>query len=229
MKSDNEIREHVLEEIRWDPQLRKIAPRLDVKVENEVVTLSGTVDHYFQRVAAENATQRVAGVKVVAMDIEVKGRETSEFYADPQIAEAVRNALTWHSGVNEDLIDIKVDDGWVYLEGVAHWDYERKAAERAVENIKGVKGIINNVKVKPITTDARIVKREIAAAFHRSATIDSSNIVVNVEDTIVELSGKVSSWPERKLAEEVAFSMPGITEVRNNLEIHREILSDRWH
>ena len=229
MKSDNEIREHVLEEIRWDPQLRKIAPRLNVKVENEVVTLSGTVDHYFQRVAAENAAQRVAGVKVVAMDIEVRGRETSESYADPQIAEAVRNALTWHSGVNEDLIDIKVDDGWVYLEGVSHWDYERKAAERAVENIKGVKGIINNVKVKPITTDARIVKREIAAAFHRNATIDSSNIVVNVEDTIVELSGKVRSWPERKLAEEVAFSMPGITEVRNNLEIHREILSDRWH
>lgn len=226
MKTDFEIREDVLEEIRWDPKLTKLAPQIGVSVKNQVVTLSGVVDHYYQRVAAENAAQRVGGVKVVAMDIEVKGADTSDSTSDAGIAEAIQSALTWHSGVNEDLIDIKVDNGWVYLEGRAHWDYERKAAERAIENIKGVKGIINRIAVHPITTEAREIKKQIGAAFHRSASIDASNISVKVEGTTVELTGKVGSLAERKQAEAVAFSMPGITAVENKLQIRSELVSD---
>jgi len=219
MKSDLKIWEDVIEEIRWDPQLTKVAPQIGVAVKDEVVTLSGMVDYYSQRIAAENAAQRVAGVKVVAVDIDVQGHLPSESTSDPTIGEAIRNALTWHSGVNEDLIDIKVDNGWVYLEGTVHWDYERKAAERAIENIKGVKGIINKVTIKTKNTDARDVKKHISAAFHRSATVDAGNISVSVLNNTVVLAGKVRSWVEKKQAEDVALSMPGVTDVRNNLEI----------
>lgn len=226
MKSDIQIREDVLEEIRWDPQLTKIAPQIGVSVKDEVVTLSGAVDYYYQRLAAENAAQRISGVKVVAMDIEVKGTETPDAPTDSNIATAIRNALTWHSGVNEDLVDIKVDNGWVYLNGTVQWDYERKAAERTIENLKGVKGIINQIKIKPGDVEPRDVKKKINAAFHRSAAIDAANVLVSMKGQTVELTGKVRSWAERKQAEEVALSMPGITEVKNRLEIDAEILAD---
>ena len=225
MKSDVEIREDVLEEMRWDPLLTKIASQIGVSVKDEVVTLSGMVDYDYQRLAAENAAQRVSRVKIVAIDIDVKGRETSDALTDSNIATAIRDALSWHSGVNEDLIDIKVDNGWVYLEGTVQWDYERKAAERAIENLKGVKGIINKIKIKPAGTESRDIKKKINAAFHRSAAIDAANISVVVRGQQVELTGRVRSWAERKQAEDVALSMPGITEVKNRLEIDSEILT----
>ena len=225
MKSDMQIREDVIEEIRWDPQLAGIASQIGVTVKDEVVTLSGMVDYYHQRIAAENAAQRIAGVKVMAVDIDVKGAETSDAFTDSAIATAIRNALTWHSGINEDLIDIKVDNGWVYLDGTAKWDYERKAAERAIENLKGVKGIINRIKITPKNVDSRDIKKKISAAFHRTATIDAANISVVVRGQEVELSGRVGSWSERKQAEDVAFAMPGITHVNNRLEIDSEILA----
>ena len=223
MKTDDEIRKDVIEEIRWDPQLTNIAPQIGVTVKNEVVTLLGVVDYYAQKVAAENAAQRVNGVKVVATDIEVKGTDESQFKTDAQIGEAIRNALTWHSAVNEDLIDIKVDDGWVYLEGIVDWDYERKAAETAVENIMGVKGVFNKIKIKNIPVAPKDVKKKITAAFHRHASMDSANISVGVSGGTVTLTGKVRTWQERNDAEHVAWSMPGVTEVNNNLVIDSEI------
>ncbi|MFZ6013212.1 MAG: BON domain-containing protein, partial [Bacteroidota bacterium] len=159
------------------------------------------------------------------VDLEVKGAETSEALTDSNIASAIRNALTWHSGVNEDRIDIKVDNGWVYLAGMAQWDYERKAAERAIENLKGVKGIINKIKIAPRGVEPRDIKKKINAAFHRNATIDAGNIAVAVRGKEVELTGTVKSWAERKQAEDVALSMPGITGVINRLEIDSEILA----
>lgn len=223
MKTDDEIRKDVMEEIRWDPQLTNIAPQIGVTVKNEVVTLSGIVNYYAQKVAAESAAQRVKGAKVVATDIEVKGVDESQFKTDAQIGEAIRNALTWHSAVNEDLIHIKVDDGWVYLEGEVDWDYERKAAETAVENIVGVKGVFNKIKIKNLPVEPKEVKKKITAAFHRHASMDSANILVGVSGGTVTLTGKVRTWPERKDAEHVAWSMPGVTEVINNLTIDSEI------
>jgi len=226
MKSDVEIRENVLEEIRWDPQLTNIASRIGVAVKDEVVTLSGVVDNYYERVAAERAAQRVAGVKVVAMDIEVQGRAVPDLKTDTAIAEAVRDALTWHSAVNEDLIDIKVDNGRVYLDGTVHWDYERKAAEKAVENIKGVKSVINRVRIKTRVVDPVDIKKQIGAAFHRRATVDSSEISVDVTGSTVKLTGVVRSFAEKKDAEKVALSMPGVTDVDNQLEINTAILAE---
>lgn len=224
MKSDIEIREDVVEEIRWDPQLTRIAPQIGVAVKDEVVTLSGTVDFYFQRLAAENAAQRVAGVKVVAVDLEVKGAGSDEM-SDTRIAEAVRNALIWHSAVNEDMINIKVDNGWVYLEGTVHWDYERKAAEKAVENILGVKGVINKVSIKTQVVAPLEIKNAIRSAFQRNAVIDASGISVDVSESTVKLTGRVRSWAEKNDAELIAGSMPGITLVDNRLEVGAGVIA----
>jgi osmotically-inducible protein OsmY len=223
MKSDDEIRKNVIEEIQGDPQLSKIAPQIGVITKDEVVTLSGSVDYYGQKLAAEKAAKRVKDVKVVAMDIEVKSDGLSIVMTDSRIAEAVRDALMWHSAVNEDMINIKVEEGWIYLEGTVNWEYERKAAERAVENIRGVKGVINSVKIKVTNVDASEIKKRIKAAFQRHATVDAANIQVNSAAGKVTLSGTVRSWTERKDAEDVVWSVPGITEIENNLEIGHEI------
>jgi osmotically-inducible protein OsmY len=226
MKSDIELREDVIEEIRWDPQLTGIAPQIGVTVKDEVVTLSGVVGHYYQRLAAEKAAQRVSGVKVVALDIEVKGIVTHETKSDSEIAGAVRNALTWHSAVNEDLINIKVDGGWIFLDGTVRWEYERSAAEKAVEHLVGVKGVVNRVRIKTQVVDPAEIRRGIRAAFHRHASVDSSNISVEVTGSSVKLTGKVRSWAEKKDAEDVSRSMPGIGEVDNQLEISTEVFAD---
>lgn len=222
MKPDDEIRKNVLDEIQWDAQLTKIAPQIGVTAKNEVVTLSGNVDHYSQKLAAEKAAKRVKDVKVVAMDIQVKGAGHLDEITDAKIAEAVRNALVWHSAVNEDAINIKVEDGWIYLEGLVDWEYERKAAQRAVENLRGVKGVINQVRIKEKKVQAAEVKKKIRAAFHRHATVDSADIKVLTKDGKVTLSGKVRSWTEWKDAENVVWSMPGVSEVENKLEIEHE-------
>lgn len=223
MKSDEEIRKNVMEEIKSDPQLIDIAPQIGVMVKSEVVTLSGSVDYYGQKLAAEKAAKRVKDVKVVAMDIEVKGASTADAITDSKIADAVRAALTWHSAINEDMINIKVEEGWIYLEGEVAWEYERKAAEKAVENIRGVKGVINSVKIKFKKVEASEIKKKIKAAFHRHATVDASNIQVICVEGKVKLVGTARSWPEMKDAEDVAWSMPGVTEVENALEIEHDV------
>lgn len=223
MRADEEIRKNVIEEIQCDPQLTKIAPQIGVTVKNEVVTLSGTVDYYGEKLAAEKAAKRVKAVKVVAMDVEIKSAGASDALTDPRIAEAVRHALTWHSAVNEDMINIKVEDGWVYLEGTVDWEYERQAAGKAIENIRGVKGVVNSVRIKEKNVEANEIKKKIKAAFHRHATVDSGNILVSSTGSKVKLSGTVRSWTERKDAEDVAWSMPGVTEVDNELIIEHVI------
>lgn len=223
MRADEEIRKNVIEEIQCDPQLTKIAPQIGVTVKNEVVTLSGTVDYYGEKLAAEKAVKRVKAVKVVAMDVEVKSAGASDALTDPAIADAVRNALTWHSAVNEDMINIKVEDGWVYLEGTVNCEYERKAAGKAIKNIRGVKGVVNSVRIKEKNVEANEIKKKIKAVFHRHATIDSANILVSSTGSKVKLSGAVRSWAERKAAEDVAWSMPGVTDVENELIIEHVI------
>lgn len=223
MRTDDEIRKDVIEEIRWDPQLADIAPQIGVTVKEEVVTLSGIVNHYQQKLAAEKAAQRVKGVKVIAVDIEVGGVKPSAERTDAQIGEAIRNALAWNSAVKEDQIEITVDNGWVELDGAVSWDYERKAAEQAIEKILGVKGVVNKVKIKSKEIDPGEIKTRIGNAFHRHATVDADNISVEIHKDIVTLKGKVSSWAEREDAEDVAWAMPGVTQVINNLVIDTQV------
>ena len=222
MASDEQIRKHVIEEIRLDPQLSKIAPQIGITVKDEVVTLTGTVESYYQKLAAGKAAHRVKDVKVVAMDIEVRSSGKHGTVNDSEIAEAIRNALTWHSAVNEDVVNIKVENGWVYLEGMVDWEYERSAAEKSIEHVRGIKGVINRVKIKQRDIDSGEVKKKIKAAFQRNATVDSEGIDVETIGNKVILSGTVRSWTERNDAEDVVWLMLGVTEVENRLEIEHE-------
>jgi osmotically-inducible protein OsmY len=222
MKTNEELRKDVMEEIKWDPELRAIATEIGVASKDGVITLSGTVDTYWKKIAAEKAAQRVLGVKVVASDVEVKiggiGKRT-----DTEIAEAVRNALRWNSAVNEDHIEVKVDDGWVYLDGSVDYEFEKKYARECVEDLVAVRGVTNRISVKISSIDAKDIQHKISAAYHRSATVDSSSIRIETSGDKVTLRGKVRSWAEKKEAEDIAWAAPGVMSVDNKIDIDIDV------
>lgn len=219
MKTDLEIQQDVINELKWKPLLN--ASEIGVAVKNGVVTLSGTVDTYSKKNEAEAAAKNVLGVKAVAQEIEVKissiGKKT-----DGEIAEAVLNALKWDTSVPNEKIKVKVENGWVTLEGEVLWDYQRTAAKDATKNLTGVRGINNLIAVKP-SAIAKDIKENISAAFLRSATLDSQKIQVEIHGNKVILSGKVRAWAEREEAANVAWNAPGITSVENKIAIDTEV------
>jgi len=215
MKSDSEIQKDVMEELRWEPLLN--ASEIGVAVKGGIVTLSGTVNTYSKKLAAEEAAKKVSGVKAVAEDIGVKiamqGKKT-----DTEIAEAVLYALKWNTSVPDEKIKVKVEDGWVTLEGEVEWEYQRNAAKNAVNNLSSVIGVLNNVKIVP-TLKTVDVKSKIAAAFQRSATIDAERITITAEGSKIILTGKVRSYAEIRDAENAAWLAPGVNRVENKLVI----------
>jgi len=218
MKTNEELRKDVMDEIKWDPELRNVATEIGVAAKDGVITLSGVVDTYWKKLSAEKAAQRVLGVRVVACDIEVKfgsfGKKT-----DTEIAEAIRNALRWNSAVTEDEIEVKVDDGWVYLEGKVGFQYEKRYAQDCVEDLVAVKGVTNNILISAKPIDTKDIQRKIVAAYHRSATIDSSTIKIDALGTKVTLHGTVRSMAEKKEAERVAWATSGVLSVDNKIAI----------
>ena len=188
-----------------------------------IVTLSGTVNTYSKNLAAEEAAKSVMGVKAVAIDIEVKiallGKKT-----DADIAEAVISALKWHTSVPDEKIKVKVENGWVTLDGQLEWEYQRIAAKNAVNNLTSVAGVTNNIKIVS-TIKATDVKNKIAAAFQRSATVDAERIKILAEGSKVILTGKVRSYVEKRDAENAAWLAPGVDTVENKLEIDTEVFA----
>jgi len=215
MQTDSDIQKNVMEELKWEPFLK--ASEIGVAVKNGIVTLSGTVDMYSKKMSAEKAAKRVAGVKAVAEEIQVKLSSGTK-KNDTEIAEAVLNALKWHSAVQEDKIKVKVENGWVTLDGEAEWEFQRRSAKTSVENLLGVAGITNNIKIKP-SLSAADIKNKITSAFHRSATVDSGKVDVTVTGSKVVLSGNVRSYSEKKDAEDAAWLAPGVISVENNLDV----------
>lgn len=219
MKTDAEIQKDVMAELSWTPLLN--ASEIGVAVKDGIVTLSGTVNTFAKKIAAEDAAQRVSGVKAVAEDLVVKlfsfGKKT-----DTEIAEAVLNALKWNSSLDENKIKIKVEDAWVTLEGEAEWEFQRNVARKAVENLNGVVGISNNIKLKhPVT--AFDVRNKISAALHRSATVDAEKIKLQVDGRKVILTGTVRSYAEKRDAANAAWAAPGVDRVENNIEIDTDV------
>jgi osmotically-inducible protein OsmY len=214
MLADTRIRDDVLEELDFEPSIE--ATGIGVAVKDGVVTLSGHVPSYAQKIGAELAAQRVKGVKAVAMDIEVRLAGDAK-RADDEIAERAVNILRWSAGIGE-RVKAVVESGWVKLSGEVEYYYQKQAAERAIRQLSGVIGVSNliNVKAGVRPTD---VKERISKAFQRSAELDSAGITVNVSGSAVTLSGRVKAWHERKLAEDAAWAIPGVTAVHDNLTI----------
>ena len=215
MRADSQIQKDVMDELKWSPYLN--SSEIGVAVKNGIVTLSGITDTYSKKLAAERAAKRIAGVKAVAMDIQV-GISPTFRKTDAEIAAAVMNALKWRSDVQEDKIQVKVEDGAVKLEGEVEWEFQRATATKAVENLNGVQSVINMVRVRPRTTPADIMQK-INSAFHRSATIDAGKIRADVMGSKVILKGMVRSLAEKEDAERAAWFAPGIVSVDNQLQI----------
>ena len=220
MKTDLEIKQDVIEELKWEPFLN--ASQIGVSVKEGVVTLSGNIDSYSKKIAAEKATKNVLGVKAVALDLEVN-LPGSSIRNDTDIAEAVVNALKWHSAVRENKINVKVESGVVTLEGIVDWEFQKNSARMMVENLMGVKGIVNTIQIKQ-KTSIEDIKQKVSAAFHRSATIDASGIDIEIIDNKAILKGNVRSWAEKEDAENAVWSANGIERVDNRLEIKTDEL-----
>jgi osmotically-inducible protein OsmY len=220
MKTDLEIQTNVMNELKWEPFLN--SSEIGVAVKDGVVTLSGTVNAYSKKISAENAAKRVFGVKAVAEEIEVR-LSPSDRKNDSDIAAAIVDALKWQSAVQENRIKVKVENGWVSLDGEVEWEFQREAARNVIINLNGVWAVTNNIRVVPKLT-ATDIKQKIALALQRDATIDSQKIKVEARGSKVILSGSVRSWVERKDAEQAAWCAPGVSSVENNIELKSEIL-----
>lgn len=215
MKTDSQLMSDVQAALDWDPGFDNRG--IVVAVKDSVVTLAGYVSSYADKWAAEKAAKNVAGVRALANDIEVK-LGTAAQRPDKDIAEAAANAL--RSNVSVPASDIKaiVNDGWITLEGKVSLWYQKNAAENAVRNLWGVKGIINNIEIKP-QVRAGDVKSKIQQAFHRHATLDANKVNVAVTDGSVTLTGEVSTWYEHDEAAQAAWAAPGVMRVQNMLSV----------
>jgi osmotically-inducible protein OsmY len=215
MRADSEIERDVKEELKWNPDLD--ATDIGVSVHKGVVTLTGFVKSYFDRLEAETAAKRVAGVVGVANDIEVRLPNFDE-RPDPEIARDAVSALKTQLPLSSEHIKVVVKSGAITLEGEVEWQYQKQAAENAVRRIRGIKNVINNIQLKPSVKPAE-VKTRIVDAIRRNAEVDANRIEVETHGGEVILKGTVRSWIEREEAERVAWSAPGVTKVEDRIVV----------
>lgn len=215
MKSDYLVQQDVQDELLWEPSLNAV--EIGVSVKNGIVTLNGTVDSLSKKLAAEKAVKRVKDVKAVVMEVEVVYPSSTK-KSDGDIAQAAIDALSWSNLVPKDHIHVEVEGGYLTLEGEVQWQYQRDAAKDAVKDLQGVKGITNLVTVRPAASTF-LIKDNIKKALQRMANIEADNISLVTDNKTVTLKGKVRSWREKEEVEQVVWSTPGVSAVKDELVI----------
>ncbi len=216
MKTDSQIQSDVILELKWDPSVTH--EHIGVAVEDAIVTLTGTVPTFLEKWAAEKATQRVAGVKAVVEKIQVKLTSASQ-KDDRSLAKAILDQFKWNVQVPDQLVKASVEDGWVELTGEVEWDYQRKATEKCIRSLMGVKGVSNNITIKEKKVQPHVVKQKIEEALKREVERETQRISVEVNGGEVILSGDVHSFTEMWDARGAAMNAPGVRSVVNNLHI----------
>jgi len=215
MKTDFELKADVTAELAWDPALNATA--IGVIVKDGLVTLAGHLDTYAQKHAAERAVRRVAGVRGIALELDVKLAPEHQ-RSDSEIAQAAIAALRWNSLVPDDHVKVEVEDAWVTLTGEVDWPYQLSSAEQCIRPLTGVRGVTNSVAIKP-RVSGKDIAGQITAALTRHAQREASHIAVEVSGGIVTLSGRVDSLAEHDAAVGAAFGTRGVTSVVDKLEV----------
>lgn len=211
-ESDRRLRESVLREIDWEPEVT--SQDIGVGVKDGLITLTGFVHTYIEKVAAERAAKSIYGARAIANDIQVKpGMRT-----DPEIARDVIEAMKLDLQVPEDRIKVTVQNGYVTLDGVVDWHYQREAAEHRTRSVNGIRSLTNKIEVKSKVSTVE-VKTKIEDALRRSAEVDARRIYVSAQNGTVTLDGNVHSLFEKQQAERAAWSAPGVSRVIDNIAV----------
>ena len=213
MRIDNELQKNVMDALAWEPSVD--AAKIGVSVDSGIVILNGTVKSFSEKWAAEHAAQRVLGVRAVTDEIAVELSGDRD-YTDTDIARAASNSLDWNSLLLGHKIKVLVKDGFVTLDGNVGFYYQKYEGERSVRNLTGVKGVYNQINVKPSVVAADI-KGKIEKALERAAEVDAKKISVEALNGRVTLGGNVKTWSERKEAERAAWDAPGVFDVDNHI------------
>ena len=213
MISDSDVKRNVEHELEWDTGLDSSA--LAVAVKSGVVTLTGSVHQYSEKIQAERAAKRVKGVYGLANEIEVT---IGDVRPDAEIAREAVAALQMQLPASAETIKTIVENGHVRLEGQVHWNYQRQRADAAVRHLRGVKGVRNLIAIAPVIA-TKEVRGAIQAAFHRNAQLEANRITIEAAGGEVTLNGTVKTWAEREEAEHAAWMAPGVASVRNNITV----------
>ncbi len=215
MSSDNHIQRAVIDALHWEPSVT--AAHIGVAANSGVVTLTGHVLSYAEKRAAEAAAWDVKGVKAVAEELEVRlPVETRR--SDEEIAAAAINRIAWDVSIPRDKARVRVEKGWITLSGEVEWHFQKKAAEQDISRLFGVKGVSNQITIKP-RVDVANISDDIVHALHRSWFFDPTTVTVSAEGSKVRLSGSVHSPHDRQLAAVTAWSSPNVTAVENDIAI----------
>lgn len=212
-KSDSALQRDVLEELEWEPSIDHAD--IGVSVVDGVVTLNGYVKSYAEKMAAERAAKRVDGVQAIAEELKIRFASDRKT-ADHEIAKRILDIFAYDVLIPEETIKVKVERGWVSLDGEVEWKYQADEAMHAAGKVSGVVGVSNNIAVKsrPKVTD---IRKRIEDAFKRQAGLDANAVTITASGNKVTLSGKVKAWHERKLAEQAAWAAPGVTQVEDRI------------